>query len=104
VLRNYYHCSIVHTDRGNRRITMSKNKTPLHEALRPNCHPDQAGDVGQSLFSLAEWFEENRPSLEIDADFTEKALVDAALNATPTDLKQNHSLAIKRLLENARQP
>jgi hypothetical protein len=83
---------------------MSKNMIPLHEAMRPNCHPDQAGDVGQSLFSLAEWFEENRPSLEINTDFTTQALADVVTNATPADLKQKHYLAMKQLLENARKP
>jgi hypothetical protein len=83
---------------------MSKNMIPLHEAMRPNCHPDQTGDVGQSLFSLAEWFEENRPSLEINTDFTTQALADAVTNATPADLKQRHCLAMKQLLENARKP
>jgi len=73
---------------------MTKNVTPLHEALRPNCHPDQAGDIGQEMFALADWIEKNQPSLHVNNDFTAQSLATAVLDAIPLELKQNSKQAI----------
>jgi hypothetical protein len=38
---------------------------PLHEAVRPNCHPDQAGEIGQNMHALADDIKKNAPELHI---------------------------------------
>lgn len=64
---------------------------PLHEAVRPNCHPDQAGDVGQNMHALGEEIKENSPKIEITVSDTPEA--DAAYwQAVVAGLQQIRSI------------
>jgi len=81
---------------------MGKSRLPLHEALRPGCHPDQAGEVGQSLFCLADWIEKNRPDQQICQPVTSQSLADMIKIIRPPVSGFNHLPAIKQLLRQAR--
>jgi len=80
------------------------NTMPLHEALRPNCHPDQAGDVGQSLFALAQWLENNHPNAQLQTNAPPKDVKNLIFGLQPPIANHNHWSALLKIARQARMP
>ena len=85
---------------------MKTKKVPLYEAVRPTCHPSQAGAVGKNMHALGDNIEENAPDLAIvvvcdttstDAEYWQSVV--ECLNLIRSINLDEFDLAIHRIAE-----
>lgn len=90
------------------KIVMKSQQVPLHEAVRPNCHPDQAGNIGQNMHALGDEIEQNAPELYITVSDTAESgstywqAVVAALQQIRSVNGDTYGLAIRHIMKLAR--